>query len=344
MDGVEDAFDGGGGEAVLPTFFLHGGEDGVPAAGLEDGHVVVPLVSADLAADFHPRMEQVQQVLVQDVDLGAELVDAFAVLPVAGILFADPEGFQKGQKVRRGQLLLRVGQGAGGVAVGFDHQPFQSQVHRLLGYLQQVFPLAAHVGGVGEEGQRGIAGPEFDGDLPAGCVAVGDGLGGGEAPVNHAELPDAGPVEPFQGPDPEIQVRIDRILDEHGDVRIPERVGNLLHQEGVGRGPGPDPEQVDAVFEAFIDVLFAGDLGADLHPGLLLDPPEPLEARRPDAFEAAGMRPGFPDTGAEDMDAARGKFMGRPEHLLLGLGAAGTGDGHGSGQGEEPPLPDGDKV
>ena len=98
------------------------------------------LVLADLLAHVHPGSEGVEEVLVDDVDLRTELVDALAVILVHGVLLTDLQAFQQGEQVRWCELLLRIGKGHGRVAVGLDHEALQAQVHRLLGQFQQIFP------------------------------------------------------------------------------------------------------------------------------------------------------------------------------------------------------------
>ena len=50
------------------------------------------------------------------------------------------------------------------------------------------------------------------------------------------------------------------VFHQYGDVLSPERVGDLLHGEGVGGRAGADPQQVDAARQRRCDVLARGDL------------------------------------------------------------------------------------
>jgi len=228
--------------------------------------------------------------------------------------------------------------------VGLDHEALQAQVHRLLGEFQEVFPVTAHVGRIGKEREVRITGPQFDGDLPARGVAVLRTFRRGETAVDDAEFPHAGAVQALQRPDPQVQIRIDRILHEDRDVRVLERIGHLLHQEGIGAGTCPHPEHVHTVLKAFIHMLFGGDFAAYLHAGLLLYLLEPLEAGRSHPLEAPRVRPGFPDARPEYMDASCGEVPGRFHHLLFAFRAAGTRDHHRPREREESPFTDGDDI
>ena len=300
---------------------------------------MVLLEAADFFRDGHPRAEQGHELLVDDVDAGAELVDVIPVFLFLGVGFADDELlFQHPAQGFRRNLLGGVAQRGVRVAVRFDHQSVDAQVEGPLAERKQVFPAAAHMRRVGEKGEVGVQRPELDGDPPARVVAVGDGTQGGEAPVHHAQLPDAGLAEAFQRADPQADVRIDGVLDQHGDVGAAQRVGDFLHQERIGRGARADPYHVHLVPEAGLDVLparhFGTDLQAELPPGLL----EPGESLRPDAFEAARMRPGLPDAGPEHVDAEGGELSGRCEDLLPAFRGAGPGDHHGRRGREEAPF------
>ena len=318
--------------------------DLIPADGLEDGHVVVPLVGADQPADVHPGAELLEEVLVDVVDPGTELVDPHAVFLVTGVLLADEEALDERPEVRRDELLLRVGQGGGRVAVRLDHEALEAQVHRPLGQLLQVLPVSAHVGRVGEDGEVRIAGAQFDGDLPARRIAVGLAVDRGEAAVDDAEFPDAGAVQALQGADPQVQVRIDGILHQDGDIRILEGVGDFLHEEGVGSRAGADPEQVDTVLEALVHMLLVRNLGAHKHPGLFLHLFQPFQTGRAHTFEAARVRAGFPDARPEHVDAPGRETAGRFQDLLFGFRTARARNHHRAREREESPFADGDDI
>ena len=74
MDGVEYGRDELFGQAVFRPFADHFSQQAVPTGSLHDGDVVLFLILTDLAADFLAGLQHVQQILVQDIDLGTQLV------------------------------------------------------------------------------------------------------------------------------------------------------------------------------------------------------------------------------------------------------------------------------
>ena len=163
--------------------------------------------------------------------------------------------------------------------------------------------------------------------------------------MDDSEFPDSGAVEPCKGSYPQVQVWIDRILDQHRDIRIPQCISYFLNHERIGSGPGADPDHVDSVFHAFIYMFLAGHFGADLHPIFPLHLLEPSQAFNPDTLEGSGMRTGFPYSGTENVDAEVVEAFRRHHYLEFRFGAAGTRY-HKRGYAfvEESPLRNGDYV
>jgi hypothetical protein len=175
-------------------------------------------------------------------------------------------------------------------------------------------------------------------------VAVRLAVGRGETAMDDTELPDAGAVQPLQRSDPQFQVRIDRILDQHGDVGVLERIGNLLHQERVRRRTGADPQHVHAVLETLIDMLLVRHFGADRHAVSSSLSSATSDLSIPTPFEAARMRAGFPDARPEHVNAPGGKAPSRLQYLLFAFCAARARDYHRPREREESPLIDGDDI
>ena len=97
--------------------------------------------------------------------------------------------------------------------MGLDHKAVQAKVHCPLGQFLKILPGASHVARIGEERDLGIPGAELHGDLPSGEIAVRDLLGRGEAAMDHAQFPDPSPVQSLKSSNPEIKIRINRVLD-----------------------------------------------------------------------------------------------------------------------------------
>ena len=140
--------------------------------------------------------------------------------------------------------------------------------------------------------------------------------------MDGRQTPDAGVVDALDGADPQLEVRAHGILHQHGNVLPAQRVGDLLHGEGIGRRAGADPQQIDASVESRGDMLARGDLRGDVHARLALDALQPGNARGAHALEASRLGPGLPQPGAEDAESLGGKGPGRVECLFFGFGAA----------------------
>ena len=187
--------------------------------------------------------------------------------------------------------------------MGLEHEAVQTEVEGTLGNLLEISTVSSHVARVGKERQFRETGPEFHGNLPARGIAVSHFLGCRESPVNHAQFLDTGLVETLEGSNPQVEVRVDRILHEHRHVRILQCISDFLHQERIGRGAGTYPYHVHSELEAVEDVLLAGNLRGDFHPELVLHSLEPFQARSADTLEIVRVSAGLPYTRSEDIDS-----------------------------------------
>lgn len=135
---------------------------------LQDGHVVLLLVGADLLRDVHPLGEEAQQLLIDLVDLAAQDAD---VLRGLGIV-AHHEQLQRVVQHFGRHLLRRIAQRTVGIAVGFDDKSVEVQVERLLRDGSYQFAFAADVARVAEDGEVGVSAAKFDRNMPERSVAV----------------------------------------------------------------------------------------------------------------------------------------------------------------------------
>ena len=136
----------------------------------------------------------------------------------------------------------------------------EAEVHGLLRKGGDQFALAADVARVAEDGQRRQTAVQLARNGPHGVVAVEALVDRGEAAVDGSDAADAGVADAFDGADPQLEVGADGAFHQHGVVLSPERVGDLLHGEGVGGRAGADPQQVDAARQRRGDVHARGDL------------------------------------------------------------------------------------
>lgn len=135
---------------------------------LQDGHVVLLLVGADLLRDVHPLGEEAQQLLIDLVDLAAQDAD---VLRGLGIV-AHHEQLQRVVQHFGRYLLCRIAQRTVGIAVGFDDKSVEVQVERLLRDRSYQFAFTADVARVAEDGEVGVPAAKFDRNMPERSVAV----------------------------------------------------------------------------------------------------------------------------------------------------------------------------
>lgn len=177
---------------------------------------------------------------------------------------------------------------------------------------------------IGSDGSRRC---QLDGYVPLRQVAVDVLAVGAESAVDGSEAAQTGIVEAFERADPQFEIGVDGVLDEHRYVgsALAQGVGYLLHGERVGRCAGAYPEHVDTGVEGVVDMLAHGHFGGHGHAGLLLYAPQPLQPGFAHAFEAAGLGAGFPYSGTEYAYAVLGERSGRVEGLFLGFCAAGAG-------------------
>ena len=68
-------------------------------------------------------------------------------------------------------------------------------------------------------------------------------------------------IDAFECAHPQLEVGVDRVFHEHGNVNSPERVGQSLHCEGVGTGACAHPQYVDTVFQCQLHVLGSSHFG-----------------------------------------------------------------------------------
>ena len=144
--------------------------------------------------------------------------------------------------------------------------------------------------------------------------------------MDGSQTSDPGVVDALDGSDPEFEVGADGVLHQHGDVYPAQRIGNLLHGEGVGGRTGSDPEQVDSTLQGCFDVSAGGDFRGGVHAGFVLHALEPGDTLFTDALEASGFGAGFPEPGTVDPDPFGCKGTGGLDDLFFGFGTARAGN------------------
>src|SRR5689334_10523963 len=99
--------------------------------------------------------------------------------------------------------------------------------------------------------------------MPHGSIAVFGIAIGAETAMDQTNLPDPRLGHPFDSAGPQLDIGIDRVLDQNRNVRSPKRVGYFLYAKGVDRRPGADPQHIhiemQRVFHLFGSSNFYSD-------------------------------------------------------------------------------------
>ena len=167
--------------------------------------------------------------------------------------------------------------------------------------------------------------------MPHRIVAVQRGSVGRKTAMDQAELGDSGILHPGYRPAPQFDVGIHRVFDQHRHVGPFQRIGNILHAERIDRRTGPHPDHIHPEFEGGLDVFRRGHFGSDRQAGQFAGLTHPRQTFEAHSFERTGLRPGFPDAGAQYVDqAGRSDLPTSLECLFLRLRAARAGDNQGT--------------
>ena len=126
---------------------------------------------------------------------------------------------------------------------------------------------------------------------------------------------------------PELQVGVDGILDEYGDIDTTQGISDFLHAERVHGRAGADPEHINVEGEGILYLLASGHFHRSRESRQFLGLLQPGKSLGTDAFEHAGLGARLPDTGTENIHlSGGGQLLGRCYHLLFSFGTAGAGD------------------
>ena len=203
-----------------------------------------------------------------------------------------------------------------------DHKAFETKVERPLADLLDVILATCHMAWIHEERKFRIAAAQFDGHLPLRVISVLDLVKGRESSVDDSKFLDAGSVQTLKGTDPQIKVRVHRVLHKHRDVCILKSICNFLHKERIGRSSRTQPDKVNTILQALEHVLLTCHLSRDLQSVFLLCLLHPLQALSTYALKRARMCPRFPYSRSIDVDSNFPEMFCGLHNLLLRLGAA----------------------
>ena len=174
----------------------------------------------------------------------------------------------------RGDLLGFVAESLVRIDVALYHKAVVHQVQGLLGNRGNQLRLAAHVARVAEH--LDVREPSFhlDRDVPQRNVAVDLVAVRAEAAVDKYYLSDSGIQETLQGTSPELDIGIDRILDQkslRSLVQIFDGVCQSLDRKRVCGSAGTYPENVHPGLQSLVKMFGSRNLAADFQPCFFFD-------------------------------------------------------------------------
>ena len=120
--------------------------------------------------------------------------------------------------------------------------------------------------GIYEDGQLGMATPQLNRDLPQGRIAIESFGIGAKASMDSSYLRDTCLVKTKECTFPQLNVGVQGILHQHGDVLSAEGFRQFRHRKGAGRGARSYPEGVKSCGKCVLDVAGRGHFRSHLHP------------------------------------------------------------------------------
>ena len=133
-------------------------------------------------------------------------------------------------------LLVAVAPRAVRIAMALDDKSVKAHVERLLRERRYEFALTADMTRVTDDGNLRESYSQIQRYTPLGIVTIDLRTVSRESAVDNTETMDAGIVETFECADPQLQVRINRVLDKHRYVlaTLAQHIGDLLHCKRIG--------------------------------------------------------------------------------------------------------------
>ncbi len=178
--------------------------------------------------------------------------------------------------------------------------------------------------GVIDDRQFGNTATQLDRNLPHRHVTIYLLVIAGETAVDSCQALHTSLVQTLHRTNPQLQVGVDGILHEDGDIHTLQRVGKCLHGKRIGRGTRTHPQDINAILQAELHMLRCSHLGSHQHLRLLLHLLQPNEGWFTMSLEATGFRTGLPYPGTEVMTSVHCQLLGGSHHLLLTLSTAGS--------------------
>ena len=179
---------------------------------------------------------------------------------------------------------------------------------------------------VADDWQLWYAAVQLNRNLPHREIAVNLLVEAGESAVDGTEFLDACLVDALQGTDPELEVWVYRVLNEHRHVYALKTVGKCLHGEWVGRSTCAYPQNVDSIFQRELYMLWGSHLSSCQHACFFLHLLHPRQGLLAVTLEASRFGAWLPHTCAEHVATFGSQLLSGSHHLLFSLCRARAGN------------------
>ena len=219
----------------------------------------------------------------------------------------------------RSDLLLGIAPGIIRRAVALYDQTVEAQVHSLLAERSDEVAATADVARVADDRQLRNAAVQLDRNLPHREIAVDLLVEAGETAVDGTKSLDTSLVDTLERTDPELKIRIHRVLHQHRNIHALKAVSQCLHGEWIGRSTCSHPQNIDSIFQGELHVLRSSYLGSCEHTGLLLHLLHPRQGSLAISLEASWFGTWLPYTSAEHVAAFSSQLLGGSHNLLFSL-------------------------
>ena len=210
-------------------------------------------VCTDFTCHTHPFGQLLNKIVVAFVYLLAQFAEVLGAL----CFLADDQQVEDVIQHIRGDLLGCIAPGTVRVAVALDNQSVEAQIHSLLAEWSNQFALSTYVAGVTDNRKVGNSAAQLNGDMPLGQVTVELFVIAAESAMDGTQTFQACIVDTFQSSNPQLQVRIYRILHQYRDIYAFQCIGNFLYGERIGGGTCTYPKKVNSSLQAFV-YMFGG--------------------------------------------------------------------------------------
>ena len=113
--------------------------------------------------------------------------------------------------------------------------------------------------------------------------------------MDKTDLFNTGFGNTFNRSDPQFEIRIDGVLNEHRNINPAQSIRHILHTKRVYCGSGTDPEYIHVKMQGVFHLFGGSDFHSNRNAGCLPGFLHPGQALGSDSFETTRAGSGFPD-------------------------------------------------